>query len=216
MTKFPQQEVVVDAILNGISNAAENFLQWTNARLFLSHGPYNIITIHVAQEIAKINDAPEIFMDATISDILKCSLKDRSAYTSYIEKNQLSQGTFNITLDERFTHKNDNDSISRVIITIKSAVRNPKAEYSNEIERICKMLDRSDGSFIDYGILGFYSDLSCNARKKLVTRMPELISSFNDVVAKFPHLKARFVDNGTKTIKDSGEWIGGCFIIEEK
>ena len=109
MTEFPSQEVIVDAILKGISNAAENFLSWTNGRLFLSHGPHKIISIHVAQEIAKIENAPEIFIDATISDILKCSLDNREAYTSYMENQKLSQDLFNITLDERFDHINDED-----------------------------------------------------------------------------------------------------------
>jgi len=216
MTEFPSQEVIVDAILKGISNAAENFLSWTNGRLFLSHGPHKIISIHVAQEIAKIENAPEIFIDATISDILKCSLDNREAYTSYMENQKLSQDLFNITLDERFDHINDEDSISKVIITVKNSVRNAKLEYTNDIEKICKMLDRNKGSKLEYGIFSFYSDLSTNARKKLAKRIPELINSFNVVVKKYPLLNSKFVCSDIKTIEGSGEWLMGCFIIEHK
>lgn len=215
MNKFPEQKFIVDAILNGITNAAENFLVWTNGRLFLSHGPDKIISIHVAQEIAKIENAPEIFIDATISDILKCSLKNREVYASYMKKQNLHQGFFNITLDERFSHESNEDSISKVIVTIKNSVRNVRLDYLNEVEKICKMLN-SDSSSLDYGVFGFYSDLSTNARKKLVKRIPELVNSFSSVVAKYPLLKARFIDSGVKTIEDSGEWLVGCFIIEHK
>ena len=212
MTKFPLQIQVVDAVLKGTIKAAQNFLKWTNDRLFLSHGPQKIISIHIAQEITLLKNTPEIFIDATISDILRCSLTDRGAYTSYMESKKITQDIFSITLDERFEHQNDEDSISKVIISVRNGVRNPKLEYSNDIEVICKMLDCE--TTLEYGIFSFYSDLSQNARKKLDKRIPELIKSFEVVVNKFSSLKATFVSSETQKIKDSGEWLAGCYIIE--
>jgi len=214
MTKFPEQKKVVEATLQGTIKAAKNFLNWTNDRLFLSHGPYKIISIHIAQEIAAIKNAPEIFLDATISDILRCSLPDRGAYTSYMEKKKITQGIFSITLDERFEHQNDEDSISKVIMSVRNGVRNPKLEYSNDIEVICKMLDCETS--LEYGIFSFYSDLSTNARKKLDKRIPELVKSFDVVVKKFPSLKSNFVSSEIQKIDDSGEWLAGCYVIEPK
>lgn len=216
MTNFPSQKIIIDSILQGMIKAKENFLFWTNDRLFLSHGPHKIITIHVAQEIALVQDAPEIFIDATVADILRCSLPDRGTYTKYMQDNKLAQGSFSITLDERFEHQNDNDSISKVIISVKNGVRNVKLEYSNEIERICKMLDRSiyPESTLEYGIFTFYSDLSSTARKKLEKRIPELINSFDVVVKNFPSLISKFVCSDIKTIENSGEWLVGCYVIE--
>ena len=216
MTNFPSQKIIIEAILQGVIKAKQNFLFWTNNRLFLSHGPQKIITIHVAQEIALVQDAPEIFIDATVADILRCSLPDRSTYTKYMQDNKLTQGAFSITLDERCEHQNDNDSITKVIISVKNGVRNVKAEYTNEIERICKMLDRSiyTDSTLEYGIFTFYSDLSCTARKKLVKRIPALIKSFDVVVKNFPLLKSKFVSSDVKTIENSGEWLVGCYVVE--
>jgi len=214
MIKFPIQEQVVNAVLQGTIKAAQNFLTWTNDRLFLSHGPHKIISIHIAQEIAFLGNAPEIFIDATISDILRCSLPDRGAYTTYMEKKKLTQGIFSITLDERLEHKNDEDSISRVIVSVRNGVRNPKLEYSNEIEVICKMLDCETS--LKYGIFSFYSDLSQHARKKLDKRIPELVKSFDVVVKKFPSLKAKFVSSDIQKIAESGEWLAGCYIVESR
>ncbi len=216
MIKFPAQEVVIKALLNGMMKAVNNFLVWTNNRLFLSHGPHKIISIHVAQEIATIDNAPEIFIDATIADILRCSLNDREAYKEYMHEKQLSQGSFDITLDDRFEHKNNNDSISRVIVTVKNGVRNAKQEHLNEIEKICKMLDRknSDDSTLDYGVFAFYSDLSNNARKKLHKRLPEIEKKFDEVVKNFSSLKSKFIHNEIQSIADSGEWVVGCYVIE--
>lgn len=218
MSKFPTQKNVVNAVLKGIKTAKENFLFWTNDRLFLSYGPNKIITLHVATEIAKIDNAPEIFIDATVADILRCSLPDRKSFTSYMSDNSLSQGTFSITLDERFEHKHDDDSVSRAIISIKNAVRNAKLDYSNEIERICKMIDRDacKENSLDYGLFAFYSDLSNDARKKLEKRIPELIRSFDVVMKKFPTLKSSFVSTEIEKISDKGEWCAGCYIIEPK
>ena len=216
MNSFPTQEEVLKAILEGIEVAKENFLFWTNERLYLSHAPQKMLSIHVAQEIAKIKNAPEIFIDATVADILRCSLKDREAYYTYMRKNSLKQGTFSITLDERFKHQNDNDSISRVIISIKNGIRNPKSEYTYEIERICKMLDTSkeEDSSLDYGVLAFYSDLSASARKKLNIRIPTIINSFDEIVEKFPNLKSKFIGGEIRKVENIGEYSIGAYVIE--
>ncbi len=143
---------------------------WTNDRLSLSYGPHKIVTIHVAQEIAQIeNSPPEIFINATVTDILRCSLPKRDQFLEFMSKRDLSEGTFSITLDERFKHENDNDSVSRVIISVKNNVINSKAEYLDEIDRICKMINRDEdykSSSLDYGVFAFYSDLTQEARKK--------------------------------------------------
>ncbi|MBE0492417.1 MAG: hypothetical protein IBX44_09215 [Sulfurospirillum sp.] len=218
MSSFVSQSQVISAIFEGIDNAKENFLFWTNNRLFLSHGPRKIITLHVAMQIGKLQNPPEIFIDATVSDILRCSLHDRKAYTQFMQKSALAQGIFSITLDERFVHQNDNDSISRVIISIKNGVRSPSAEYANEIERICKMLDRTPckDSTLDYGVFAFYADLSCNARKKLEKRLPELAKSFDAIVERFTTLQSRFVCSPIQKVTNMGEWCSGCYIIEPK
>lgn len=218
MIKFPPQKDIVKAVLNGIVRAANNYVSWTNGRLFLSHGPQKIISIHVAQEIAMVKNAPEIFIDSTISDILKCTLKNREAYISYMKNRNLTNDTFNITLDERFNHDNDEDSISRVVITIRNSVRNAKIEYKKEIEQICKMIDKEDidEHSLKYGIFGFYSDLSNNARKKLDKRLPAIVKSFDEIVLKYPGLKSKFVNSGIQTVIDSGEWVVGCYVIESK
>ena len=213
---FPTQESVIQALLEGIQNAQKNFLFWTNNRLSLSFGPQKIISIHVAQELSLIENAPEVFIDATVADILRCSLADRRAFKAYMQDHALSQGTFSITLDERFNHHNNNDSISRVIISIHNGVRTMKPEYAHDIERICKMLQRTqqEGSTLDYGMFAFYADISELARKKLAKRRVELMEGFNTVVSRFPSLRAKFVATPIYKVCDAGEWMAGCYIIE--
>lgn len=218
MSKFPKKEAVINALLEGIQKAEQNFLFWTNNRLSLSSGPHKIIGIHVAQALSSMENAPEIFIDATVADILRCSLPDRKGFKAFMECNALAQGTFSITLDERFTHHNHNDSISRVIVTIKNGVRNSKPEYTSEIERLCKMLQRekASDSTLDYGVFAFYSDLSTMARKKLDKRLPEILTSFDNVVSQFDSLTASFVGTPIVKVPDVGEWMAGCYVIEPK
>jgi predicted nucleic acid-binding OB-fold protein len=217
MTDFPSQDLIIKAILDGITKAKNNFLFWTNDRLSLSYGPHKIVTIHVAQEIAQIENAPEIFINATVTDILRCSLPKRDQFLDFMNTRKLSQGTFSITLDERFKHQNDNDSISRVIISVINNVINTKKEYLDEIDRICKMISRDKeykSSTLDYGVFSFYSDLSDNARKKLDKRIPELIKKFDKIVANYENLKATFKGGEIKKSENNGECSMGCYIIE--
>lgn len=218
MSKFPTQEIVVQSILEGISKAAHNFLFWTNNRLSLSNGPQKILSIHVAQSLGLIDNAPEVFIDATVSDILRCSLPNRKAFKPFMEKSALSQGVFSITLDERFLHQNHNDSTSRVIITLKNGVCNVKAEYSYEIERLCKMLQRKnkEESTLDYGVFAFYADLTPQARKKLTKRVPEIIASFDEVVSHFSSLHAKCISTPIREIDAVGEWMAGAYVIEPR
>ncbi|NLC28274.1 MAG: hypothetical protein GX780_05815 [Campylobacteraceae bacterium] len=218
MSNFPSKNSVIKAVLTGIEVAKKNYFFWTNDRLFLSYGPRKIITIHVAQELGKIPEKPEVFIDATVADILRCSLPTRSEYSSYMQENNLKQGAVSITLDERFTHENDNDSISKVIISIKNGVRNAKQEYTKEIERLCKMLYPKNPSMstLDYAIFAFYADLTEGARKKLATRIPQITKSFDKVVSTFPNLEASFQSLGVNRILEAGEWCAGAYIISPK
>ncbi len=217
MSLFPTKKSVIDATIKGICKAKDNFLLWTNDRLYLSHAPAKMLSIHVAQEIAQIKNSPEIFIDASVSDILRCSLKNRDAFLDYMDKNSIKEGVFSITLDEKFKHKNNNDSISRVIISIKNGIRDTKGIYLDEVEKICKMLDspKDENYTLDYGILAFYSDLPNSARKKLSTRIPQIIKSFDEIVQKFPNLKASFQDNGIHDMQDIGEWVVGAYTIQK-
>ena len=216
MSSFPSQDRVVDAIMSGIIAAAQNFLLWTNGRLTLSYGPSKIISIYVAQEVALIENPPEVFIDATVADILKCSLPKRDSFVEYMQEHSLSQGTLSITLDERFEHVNDDDSITRVIVSIRSGVINTKDEYRSEIEKLCRMLDAHihGGSSLDYAVFAFYADISSEARKKLENRIPQIISNFDDIVKNHKNLKSTFKGGDINKTADGDEWCAGCYVIE--
>ncbi|MFA9374118.1 MAG: hypothetical protein ACERKK_08165 [Poseidonibacter sp.] len=216
MYKFPKQEDIVDAVLNGILTAKKNFSTWTADELYLSYAPAKFLTIHVSQEIAKLQNPPEIFIDATIADILRCSLPKRDGFREFMKKHNLMQDVICLTLDERFEHKSDNDSISRVILSIKNGVRSVQEEYKNDVDVICKMINREkkEDSTLDYGIFAFYLDISNTARKKSEKRLEELLEAFDKIVSSYPHLKSSFKGGDIKKIENIGEWCIGCYIIE--
>lgn len=218
MSDFPTQSEIIDSILNGIIKAKNNFLFWTNNRLSLSYGPHKIVTIHIAQELSKIkNNTPEIFINATVTDILRCSLPNRNEYPNFMAKRNLTEGTFSITLDKRIPHNSNNDSISKVIISVKNNVINAKKEYLDEINRICKMINRDKEymeSSLDYAVFAFYSDLTKDARKKLDKRIPEIIKNFDKVVAKYDNLKGNFKGGEINKSDHEEEWSMSCYIIE--
>ena len=135
-----------------------------------------------------------------------------------MKQRYLTQDVLCLTLDERFEHKSDNDSISRVIMSLKNGVRNVKEEYKYEIEKICKMLYRTslEDSTLDYGIFAFYLDISSSARKKSEQRIKEIIESFDKIVNSFENLQSRLEGGKINIIPNIGEWAVCCYIIEPK
>ena len=216
MNNFPSQNEVIEAVIKGIRTAKANYSHWTADELYLSYAPPKFLTIHVSQEIAKLQNSPEIFIDATIADILRCSLPNRAGFRDFMKEKYLAQDVICLTLDERFEHKTDNDSISRVIMSIKNGVRNVQEEYKNEVEKMCKMLerDKKEDSTLDYGIFAFYLDISNSARKKSQKRVDEIIESFDKIVSNHKNLKSNFKGGEINIIQNIGEWCVGCYIIE--
>lgn len=216
MYKFPTQEEVIDATIKGIRIAKANFTYWTADELYLSYAPPKFLTIHVSQEIAKLQNSPEIFIDASIADILRCSLPNRNSFRDFMKEKYLSQDKMCLTLDERFEHKTDNDSISRVVMSIKNGVRNVQEEYKYEVEKMCKMLEREkkEDSTLDYGLFAFYLDISNSARKKSHKRLNEILESFDKIVSSHKNLKSNFKGGEVNIIENIGEWCVGCYIIE--
>jgi len=216
MHKFPSQEQIVDSVLTGITTAKNNYSFWTADDLYLSYAPPKFLTIHVSQEIAKLENPPEIFIDATIADILRCSLPKRDAFKWFMSEHNIAQDVICLTLDERFEHKSDNDSISRVIMSIRNGVRNAQEEYKHDIEVMCKMLQRqnSNESTLDYGLFAFYLDISSTARKKSEKRIEEIIEAFDEIVHSYKNLKSSFKGGDINKIENIGEWCVGCYVIE--
>jgi len=216
MNNFPTQDQITTAIIDGIKKAKESYTFWTKDQLYLSDAPQNFLSVYVAQSIAKIENPPEIFFDATIADILKCSLSKKYDFKKFMQTNSISQSSMSLTLDERFEHNSDDDSISRVIITLKNGVRNAKDEYKKNIETICKILSREskDYSSLDYGVFAFYLELSNTARIKGEKRVQDIVGSFDEIVATYKNLKSNFKGGDIIKVNNMGEWCVGCYIIE--
>lgn len=216
MTIFPTKDEVITAVLNGISNAKKNYTFWTADELYLSYAPPKFLSIHVAQEIGKLQNAPEIFIDATIADILRCSLPNRTDFKDFMKSKYIMDRYLCLTLDERFTHKSDNDSVSKVIMCLKNGVRNVQEEYRNDVDVMCKMLERENknDSTLDYGIFGFYLDISSSARKDAKERLDNIIEAFDKIVSSYKNLKSSFKGGEIKKIDKVGEWCIGCYVIE--
>lgn len=216
MNIFPTQDEVINAVLSGIENAKKNYTFWTSDELYLSYAPPKFLSIHVAQEIGKLQNTPEIFIDASISDILRCSLPNRTDFKDFMKKKYIMDRLLCLTLDQRFKHKSDNDSISKVIMCLKNGVRNVQEEYKNDVDVMCKMLERDEknDSTLEYAVFGFYLDISSSARKNAKDRLENIIESFDNIVGSYKNLKSSFKGGKINKMDKVGEWCIGCYVIE--
>jgi hypothetical protein len=218
MNTIPSKDLIIKAVMTGIKTAKNNFEDWTGEKLFLSYAPDNFISMHVAQEIAKLDNKPEIFINASIADTLKCALPSRNDYKDFMRSKNINDKLFCITLDERFDHETNQDSIAKVIMSTKSGVRNVKDEYINDIEVMCKVLDYENinDSSLDYAIFAFYLDISNTARIRAKKRIEEIVSSFDEIVSSYKKLNSTFIGGDVNTIENIGEWSIGLYVIEPK
>lgn len=216
MCKFPNQSDIIKAVCNGINEAKNNYTFWTSNKTDLLDTDDDFLIVHICQSIAKLQCPPEIFTHANISDILKCSLNTREEYKYFMKEHILSQDTISITLDERFTHEADNDSISKVVISVKNGVINSKKEHTDKIEQLCKILqrDKKEDSTLDYAIFAFYLEISNNARIGASKRIENIVSTFDDIVKNYRNLKSTFKGGDINTSENTGQWCVGCYIIE--
>lgn len=217
MNKFPTQSRITDTILQGILHARKSFYFWTNSRLSLSYAHEKILTMYVAQEIGNMKNAPEVFMDSDVRDILRCSLENRDSYPDFMRKRGIKDGIFTIVLDERFEHQNDNDSISRVLVSVRNNVINSKSEHLEKIDTICRILyldDEFSKSSLDYCVFAFYSEISSNARKKLDTRLKEITQKFDEIVKQYPNLTSSLYSLPITKEESKEEWSAGTYVIK--
>lgn len=126
------------------------------------------------------------------------------------------QDSISITLDERFEHENEDDSISRVIITLKNGVKSPKKEYLNDIELLCKLLSKKYklDSTLEYGVFAFYIDISNTSNIKIKKRLEQISNAFDSIVESHVNLKSCFTSTTINEIDNIGEWCVGCYTIE--
>ena len=218
MNVIPEKEVIIEAVINGINTAKNNFAEWTGEKLFLSYAPANFISMHIAQEINKLENKPEIFINASIADTLKCALPSRNDYKNFMKNNNINDRLFCINLDDRFDHETNQDSIARVIMSTKNGVRNVKDEYINDIEVMAKVLNYKDkkDSSLDYAIFAFYLDISNSARIKAKKRIEEIVSSFDEIVSSYKYINSTFIGGEVNNIENIGEWSIGLYLIEPK
>ncbi|WP_121627505.1 hypothetical protein [Poseidonibacter antarcticus] len=213
MNPFPEKKEVLQSVQKGILNARKNFSLWTGEELYLSYAPSNFLSIHISQEISKLSILPEIFIDATIADTLKYSLSNPDEYKSFMKNKEIADRTFCITLDERFDHETNRDSIAKVIISVRNGVRNVKEEYLNDIETMCKIISDST---LEYAIFAFYLDISNKARIKAKERINELLIAFDETSSKYEKINTKFIGGEVNIIENIGEWSVGCYVIEKK
>ena len=213
---FPKQDKIVNAVFDGMKIAKENFTYWTKQDLLLQESTENFFTIHICQEISKLNNAPEIFIDAKMSDVLKCSLNTKDSYKEFMSKNDIKNVAYSITLDERIKHTKNNKAVSKAIIDINSNFTKLNNYHIETLNTMCKVLqrDNKDDSSLEFAIFAFYLDVSFKARKKIQVRLDEIIGYFDSFISTKDNLSSYLKLSEIKQVKNEGEWCIGCYVIE--
>jgi hypothetical protein len=154
MSTFPTETQVINSILEGIKDAHENYVHWTNNGAWLSIAPEYMLNIFIGQHLSKLNPRPEVWFEITIKDLADyVSLKDQETTKKFIddvERQNHQNEKIDIVLDD------EKQKHSGVIIEVKNAISKYGEGCKKDIIRICNAL--SHESSLQYGVFAFFAN----------------------------------------------------------
>jgi hypothetical protein len=150
MSELPRRDNIVKAILEGIVDAQQECLRWTNNAAWLSLAPEYMMNIFIGQHLSKLSPMPEIWFEIGIEDLAESiGSKDKKAFCLGVQRNNHKLEKIDIVLD--------NNGKSEVIIEVKNAISDYGDGTKKDILRICNALKY--GNQLNYGIFACFANI---------------------------------------------------------
>lgn len=152
MRLFPERELIVDAVLKGISKAQEDFFEWT--KTWVSWAPEYMLNIYIGQALSKLKPMPEIWFEVGIEDVAVSSQLEKTAKGNFcksVQRKNYKSEKIDIVLDETTT------SIPQVVIEVKSGISKRSKNIDADIIRICQCLKHAPN--LQYGLFVAFANI---------------------------------------------------------
>jgi len=202
MPKQISIDSVVDAALAGIVKSQNEYEEWSGGR-WLWMGPEYLITVNVANEIAKIEGTKYITLENGASSAIEdAGAKGRGRLHNGIRQN----GRFDILLWWA-------DGTPRAVIEIKNQIIG-KEQYEKDIIRIKECLRRNNHeSTLQFGLFCFYesaSDGRSLAIEKIQERLKKIKTNTKELLGD--NFKVSLVRSDIIQNLDSA-WCAACVLV---
>lgn len=208
---FPTNDIV-KATLEGIKDAHESCLSWTNKKAWLSMAPEYMINIHIGKRLAELKNKPEIWFETSISDLadsIELTDTQKEAFIENIQRNNYKSEKIDIVLDD--------GEYSKILIEVKNSV--DKCDpLVDDIIRVCNALKYE--SKLDFGAIAFFANV--NDKKTIQTliisieKCAQKIINENDFSIKPVQIKSENIIELGRDENDGWSCAAICFVLEKK
>lgn len=219
MVSFPEQELIVNAVLNGISKAQEDCFKWTNKQAWVSLAPEYMLNIYIGQELAQqLKPMPQIWFEVGIEDVSissQLTKPKKDKFCNKVKRNNYESEKIDIVLDAQDT------SVPQVIIEVKSGISKRSKNIDADIIRICQCLKYAPN--LQYGLFVAFANIDKNIliSKQLAEILNHIQSIKNTEKGKEIDIEKEFMITLVQRSivePDADGWScsAACFIIERK
>lgn len=196
------KEKIIHATHKGIQNSFKDYEEWSGGE-WLWNAPEYLITVKIAQSIAKIDAGKYVTLEDNVDYVLT-----EGGKKARVKKVARKNGRSDIVL----WFKN---CYPRAIIEVKNSVYTIR-KIEEDIDRIEEVIKKS--KTIDWGLIAFYTDGTCskgNAQQKVLKQIDKI---YNDIKIKYTDLKISYdnTHNVKKVKGDADYWTSVIFLLEMK
>lgn len=199
---------IIESTLDGIDESMEVYQKWSGGE-WLWNAPEYLITVKIAENIAKINGSKYITLEDNVDYILDISnAKDKG-------KGQVSDlargnGRSDIVLWWA-------SGIPRAIIEVKNAVFRLD-KIAQDIDRIQEVLKSQQlDSSLQFGLIAFYIDRGYktgNAKENIQKRIYKI---YNEIKERYPDMSCKLAFREKEIIRNNNDaWSSVVFLFKVK
>lgn len=205
MPRQIRQDVVIDAILNGIEDAEKAYEQWSGGAS-LAFTAEHLINAFIAKSIMQVSGAKFI----TVEDSCKYAIEKACIG----RKGKIAKATrANGRIDLLLWWAKDKP---RAVIEVKNNVYNYKGQCAADIDRIARLLLIGAENSLQFGIFAFYSSVDDG---KVKTATEKLEHRYQTVLSRaFSAWDKQLSINGIKRVHKygNGAWLGACIVLKRR
>lgn len=199
-------EQIIDATLNGIEQSQTKYENWSGG-YWLWEGPEYLITINVAENIAKLAGTKYLTLEHSATH----TIEDAGARgKGRLPRDIREQGKVDILLWWA-------SDLPRAIIEIKNQIYS-KDQYFKDIRRIKEFLKRNSTlSSIQFGLFAFYDSAFDGARKTAAEKIQDKIETVKENIREILGDNFNISVKKSKTYQvEEDAWIAVCILIRLK
>ncbi|MEA1880285.1 MAG: hypothetical protein U9N11_06555 [Campylobacterota bacterium] len=204
MSKAISIDKIIESTLDGIDESMEIYQKWSGGE-WLWNAPEYLITVKIAENIAKINGSKYITLEDNVDYILDVSNAKNKGQVSDLAR---ANGRSDIVLWWA-------GGTPRAIIEVKNAVFGLD-KISQDIDRIQEVLksEQLDTS-LQFGLIAFYIDRGYktgNAKENVQKRIYKI---FNEIKEQYPDMFCKLDFRKKEIIKDDNDaWASVVFLLK--